>query len=279
MANTSVDGRHGPIPVRVYAPSAAAAAAQRRAPFVWIHGGGFISGGLDQPESHAIAHAIAATERTVVTVDYRLVAPFNLFRRPKPGPLPGVRFPVPLDDVTDAFNSVLAQSTTGAATLGGASAGACLAAAVALRLRDQGATGPSRLVLAYGTFHAALPTPSSQLASRLRGRHGILRLRPGTVERMNRNYAGTPAAMTNPHAFPGGADAEGLPPTLLLDADRDSLRASGEAFAAELAAAHVPVEHHVIPGTVHGFLNRPNRPHFRAAIDIIVKYLNKNAAG
>ncbi len=85
--------------------------------------------------------------------------------------------------------------------------------------------------------------------------------------------------MTNPHAFPGGSDVEGLPPTLVLDADRDSLRASGEAFAAELAAAHIPVEHHVIPGTIHGFLNRPNRPHFRTAIDIIVKYLTDNAAG
>lgn len=40
--------------------------------------------------------------------------------------------------------------------------------------------------------------------------------------------------MADPFAFPGGHDLSGMPPTLVLDADRDSLRASGERFATEL---------------------------------------------
>jgi acetyl esterase/lipase len=88
---------------------------------------------------------------------------------------------------------------------------------------------------------------------------------------MNRNYAGSPEALRE--AFPGGGELAGLPPTLVLDADRDSLAASGEAFAAELAAAGVEVEHRIVPGTRHGFLNRPERPPFRLGIDAVTGWL------
>lgn len=80
-------------------------------------------------------------------------------------------------------------------------------------------------MLAYGTFHATLPEISRQLRTRLSGRHGLLQFRSGTVERMNRNYVGSVDAMTDLFAFPGGLHFAGLPPTLLHNADRDSLRA------------------------------------------------------
>ncbi|MFB4303860.1 alpha/beta hydrolase fold domain-containing protein [Actinomadura sp. NTSP31] len=268
VENISVDGKHGAVPVRVYARQAGGT------PLLWVHGGAFCGGSIDMAESHAVACAIARAGRTVVTVDYRRVPPCNWLRRPKPGSLPGVRFPVPLDDVSDAFLWVRKQSPTGDAVMGGASAGACLAAAATLRFRDHGAPLPSRLALAYGTFHPRLPSRSAQLASRLRGRHGIVQFRPSTVERMNRNYAGSPEAMTNPYAFPGGAGLEGFPPALLLDADRDSLRASGEAFAAELAAARVPVVHRVVAESAHGFLDKPSRRHFATGIGILVGWLS-----
>ncbi|HLT66261.1 MAG TPA: alpha/beta hydrolase fold domain-containing protein [Microbacterium sp.] len=49
-------------------------------------------------------------------------------------------------------------------------------------------------------------------------------------------------------------------PDLVLDADRDSLRVSGEAFARELAAAGVVMRYVVVPDTSHGFLDRPAEP-------------------
>ena len=48
-----------------------------------------------------------------------------------------------------------------------------------------------------------------------------------------------------------------LPPTVIVNADADDLRASGEEFAEQLAAAGVTVVESVQPGTVHGYMNRP----------------------
>ncbi|ODT41133.1 MAG: hypothetical protein ABS62_06980 [Microbacterium sp. SCN 70-200] len=49
--------------------------------------------------------------------------------------------------------------------------------------------------------------------------------------------------------------------------DRDSLRASGQSFARELAAAGVATEHVVVPETRHGFLDRLADGAFEIGID------------
>lgn len=257
-----VRGRHGGIPVRRYGDGPTG--------LVWLHGGGFSYGDLHMPESDAVARALAAVGQCVIAVDYRLAPRWSWIREPQPGTLPGIRYPVPLDDVVDVISLVGSER---ALAVGGASAGACLAAAAALRLRDEGTSQIERLVLAYGTFHAALPPISEALSARLRGRHGLLQFRYRTVHQMNRNYAGSADAMDASYAFPGGKPLVGLPPTLVLDADRDSLRSSGEAFAGELASAGVPVRHAVITGSRHGFFNRPGRPEFAEAIASVTRFL------
>ncbi|WP_083887711.1 alpha/beta hydrolase fold domain-containing protein [Nocardia asiatica] len=80
---------------------------------------------------------------------------------------------------------------------------------------------------------------------------------------MNRNYVGD-EDLLNSGAFPGGRDVSGLPPALMLDADHDTLRASGERFAAELAAG-VPVSYTVVPHSWHGYLDRAQLNGFRLA--------------
>ncbi|HET6711291.1 alpha/beta hydrolase, partial [Amycolatopsis sp.] len=195
------------VPVRCYAPPRGTGEA---APLVWLHGGAFAWGDLDMAEADAVASAIAGTGRAVVSVDYRRVPAFSWVRKLPPGKPAGVRFPVPVDDVIDVFSWVRARSVDGRVGLGGASARACLAATAAIRLRDEGQPGPDRLVLAYGTFHAALPAPSARLASRLRGWHRLRQFTPGVVDKMNRNYAGSPEALRD--AFPGGGELAGLPP-------------------------------------------------------------------
>jgi acetyl esterase len=271
VTDHTVAGQGAEVPVRVYGRPLA----EVDVPFVWLHGGAFMSGGLDQRESHAVALAVAATGRTVVTVDYRLVPRVSFVRAPRGDVLPpGTRFPAPLLDVLDAVEWTARQSRSGEVVLGGASAGACLAVAAAVRLRDHGAAVPPALVLAYGTFHAALPPMPPHLQARLRGVHGLIQFDARTVERFNRNYAGSPAAMTDPHAFPGGHDLTGLPATLMVDADRDTLAASGETFAGELHRAGVDVERHVVAGSRHGFLDRPSTPHFAAGVDLVAQWLD-----
>jgi acetyl esterase/lipase len=50
---------------------------------------------------------------------------------------------------------------------------------------------------------------------------------------------------------------EGLCPVLVLNAEYDPLRASGEAFTAALAVAGVDVRQVTGRGLLHGFLNQP----------------------
>jgi xylan 1,4-beta-xylosidase len=263
----ALPGRHGPIPIRRYVPRGP----EHPMPLVWAHGGAFSYGDLDMPESDAVARAIAGLGRTVIAVDYRRVPRWSYWRAPKPGTLPGVRFPVPVEDVVDAVDAIRAEF--GAVMLGGASAGACLAAAATLHRARQGLPGPAGLVLAYGTLHAELPPISDELRARIRGRHGFAQFRPSTVLRMNRNYAGRPEAMDDEFAFPGGHDLHGMPRTLVIDADRDSLRASGGRFAAELRDASVATTYRVVEGSTHGFLNRPADPEFDRGIAEIGRWL------
>lgn len=269
ITDQKVTGRHGPIPIRRYEPLKGS---NRTRTLVWVHGGAFSHGGLDQRESHAVAVALARRGINVVAVDYRRVPAWSWFRDAPQTPLEGIRYPAPLDDVIDVFHAVSESHAN--VVLGGASAGACLSAATALRLVHESPTAaPADLILAYGTFHSALPPVSEELRNRVRGLRGLAQFRPETVRRMNHNYAGSRAAMTEPYAFPGGHNLAGMPSALLLDADHDVLRASGSAFGAELIAAGSEIDYRIIHGSTHGFLDRPGKPAFNRAIEIIASRL------
>lgn len=48
-------------------------------------------------------------------------------------------------------------------------------------------------------------------------------------------------------------DVSWLPPTLIIIAEHDLVRAEAQVFAERLRTAGVQVESYVVPGTVHGF--------------------------
>ncbi|MDR0849184.1 MAG: alpha/beta hydrolase [Propionibacteriaceae bacterium] len=270
IENREVAGRHGPIPVRDYAPEGRQAA---KPMLVWLHGGGFISGGLDQKESDSFARAIAETGRQVLAVDYHLVPRWPTLGKFRLTPSPN-RYPVPVDDVVD----VICDSATGADkgfVLGGASAGACLAVTATMRLRDQNRPLPKALVLAYGAFHANLPPIPAHIAARTSGLHKLTQFSPKIIHDMNLNYAGSEEALATPGPFPAGGDLTGLPTSLFLNSDRDTLRASGEAFAQELKAAGVSTTQEVVADTPHGFFNLPKRDGFAEGIRHVVEFLTQ----
>lgn len=259
-----VDADH-PVPVLDDEPHRPTAAT----PLVWLHGGGWVTGGLDAGESVVVARELASRGRRVRTVDYRL-APLLGLASPRIAPSPH-RFPAALDDVVHASSDLAGSGA--AIAIGGASAGAAVAASAALRLDAAGAR-PRAMVLAYGALHAALPprTPSGGL-----GLLGIVTPQWAArwmYARFASNDVGASLADAE-HAFVRGANLARLPATLVLDADHDPLRASGDAFARELSAAGTIAERHVEPSAWHGFLSRVGTRAFDAAIDRIAAWLDR----
>ncbi|PZE36777.1 alpha/beta hydrolase [Curtobacterium sp. MCSS17_006] len=263
VADERIDGPHGPVPVRRYRPLNQSASVGPPT-LVWVHGGGFFRGDLDLPESDAVARALAERGLPVVTVDYRL------------GPLPGLpwlgrggsrgrrRAPHARDEIVAVLRHLHDEAPSAGLLLGGASAGACLAASAV-------ATAPplAGLVLTYGFFHARLPR--DRAVQRLVRGHRRLTHAPLLLDLSNRAYAGgRPTAV-----YPASADLDGFPRTLLIDAERDVMRASGERFADELAAAGIEVERHVLPDSRHAFLNRPGTRDFDDTIERIVDWADR----
>jgi acetyl esterase/lipase len=73
-------------------------------------------------------------------------------------------------------------------------------------------------------------------------------------------------------AFPALAALDGLCPALVINAEYDDLRASGEAFSAALALASVDVRQVQVKTMLHGFLNlAANLEPVSAALDLIAR--------
>ena len=261
-----VPGRHGEVRVREYLPADEVAGPR----LVWVHGGAWVVGTLDEREAHQVSLRVAAAGFPVTSVEYGLVPMFPVVGplRLRPSPF---RYPVSQDQVMDAWLD--AHATHGGPMwLGGASAGACLAAGVALRLRDGEGPTPDGLAFLYGLFHGVLPPTSSALRRRLFGLPD-LRVMQEMVRRAAVNHAGTADSLDNPHIFPGLGDLAGLPPVRLLNADRDILRASAENFAHRLTLADVPHEGWYLPNTTHGYLARPESEAFELGTRAIASWL------
>ena len=243
ITDLAAPGPDGDVPVRVYeAPGRAVDAPC----LVWMHGGAFQMGDLDMLEAHAVAAEVAHRwGAVVVSVDYRLV--------------PAVRYPAPLDDCVTvvrwlaAGNDAVAVDPTRIA-VGGASAGANLATATALRARDEGGPPLRALCLAYPALHRDLPPPSDEVAQLISELPPLAQLAPYR-EAIFRAYLGDAYDDPPRYAVPGVAEVTGLPPVAIAIAEYDDLRPSGEAFADRLRTQGVVVDEWVETGAAHGYLN------------------------
>ena len=102
-----------------------------------------------------------------------------------------------------------------------------------------------------------MPSPSASLAATLAELPPLFHATAGEDNPLAVNYLGGPLSSADGYAFAAGAILDGLCPTLVLNAEYDHLRASGEAFTAALATAGVDVCQVTIRGMLHGFLNLP----------------------
>ena len=263
----SAPGPHGPVPVRIYSPSAEVPVG---APcLVWLHGGGFIGGDLDMHEADWTAREVCvAAGAVVVSVDYRLA-------------VGGVCYPVPHDDTVAAVTWVRDRAEElgvdpARITIGGASAGGNLTAGAAVRLRDRDGWVPAALALVYPVLHARVPPPPPSLAAALAELPAVFRSSPGEERPLTENYLGGPLSSADGYAFAANAILDRLCPTLVLNAEYDNLRPSGEAFTAALALAGVDVLQLTVRGMLHGFLNLPAEVEpVRRCLDLIAETVTR----
>ncbi|WP_418274982.1 alpha/beta hydrolase [Isoptericola jiangsuensis] len=291
VTDRTVAGPHGDLRLRLYRPADGVTPV---AGIVWAHGGAFYRGDLDMHEAEGVARALAARGVVVVSVDYALVPPFEGAGRAPAQPARAVRFPVPSHEMAFAYawaTSADLGVDPHCWSIGGASAGGNLAAGASLRLRDaaagvpdvapapSGTTAPvpRSVVLAYPVAHHELPAASDELLAKVRTISPDESFPPPRTRAMNDNYLGHDRGPDSPYAFPGGQDLRGLPPTMVVTSDRDVLRATGEAYAAELAAAGTDVLLVREDGTRHGHLNQPQDPGCGRSIARIAAWLTTAA--
>jgi acetyl esterase len=229
-------GPGGELPVRVYRPPGTG-------PFpalVYLHGGGWVLGGLDTHDGtcRALARAVPCV---VVSVDYRLA--------------PEHPFPCAAEDAWAATRHVAANAAAfgaepGRIAVGGDSAGGNLAAVVALMARDRGGPSLVHQLLVYPVIDAAMDTPSYR-----ENAEGYF-LTADAMAWFWGHYVPDPAARRNPYASPlRAADLAGVAPAQVLTAEFDPLRDEGETYAARLRAAGVPVTLRRFDGMIHGFFS------------------------
>ncbi len=225
------------IPVRIYTP-------RGRPPFpvlVYFHGGGWVLGDIGTHDALCCSITNSAG-CAVVSVGYRLA--------------PEHKYPAAVLDAYAATEWVFGQGgvfggDAARVAVGGDSAGGNLAAVVALKARDQAAFRPVFQLLIYPITDFRLDTPSYG-----ENAQGYMLTRDD-MEWFWRSYLPDERSGRQPYASPLRAeDLGGLPPALVITAEYDPLRDEGEAYAARLRQAGVPVTLTRYDGMIHGFLRR-----------------------
>ncbi|HEU5007579.1 MAG TPA: alpha/beta hydrolase [Jatrophihabitantaceae bacterium] len=225
--------RGGTIPVRVYRPKGAGPLPAH----VFAHGGAFFAGSIGELDGLCGEYARDA-RCAVFSVGYRLA--------------PEHRWPTAAEDMYAVLEWVAAHANDldvdgDRLSIGGASAGGAVAAAVTLMARDRGGPALRFQLLETPVLDLTMSMPSIEhFAS------GYL-LSRAWLRRGYEHYVPDEAQRRDPYASPLFAgDLSGLPPTFVLTAEFDPLRDEGEAYALRLREAGVPVEMVRARGHIHG---------------------------
>ncbi len=221
------------VPARLYLPTTS----QGPLPVVvYFHGGGWLLGSID---SHDVStRRLALTSRcAVLSVGYRR-GPEN-------------RYPTAVNDAVDAVKWVAAGGLGNAVApakvaVAGDSAGGNLATVTTQVLRDEGGPGVRLQLLVYPVTSCDLDTGFDMTYEG----HILYR---DEMQWHQDNYLNQPEERTDPRVSPLLADLSDLPPTAVIVAECDPLRAQCLQYVDALRRDGVAVDVFDAGTLVHGF--------------------------
>jgi acetyl esterase len=226
--DTTVAGRAGPIPVRMFVPHDAGPHW-----IVYFHGGGGIIGSIRASEP--VTRLLAAQTRCIVaSVEYRLG--------------PEHRHPAAIDDACSAWDALVARAPDGRIAVAGDSFGGFLSAHVDHHTLATGARRPDLQVLIYPAVDMTQSSPSIERLA-----DGYLLTR-SMIQWFRGNYLnpGDDRRAVSPMFWP---DLRRSAPAVLATAGYDPLVDEGDRYADMLRAAGTAVRHRRYPSLIHGFLS------------------------
>ncbi|MCB2061269.1 MAG: alpha/beta hydrolase [Novosphingobium sp.] len=233
MAET-LDFDIGGVSMRLHRPVDAAGLPA----MLYIHGGGWALFSIDTHDRLMREYA-ARAGIAVIGIDYSLS--------------PEAKFPVALDEVVAALLWIREHAEElsideSRLAVGGDSAGANLAVAACLKLRELGHVPLQAMILNYGAF---APEPKGSYE-----RYGgpAYCLEVPEMDAFWANYVSDPAQLADPLVAPLHADLHGLPPAFIAIAECDILADCNQELAEKLASAGVSVKAVVYHRATHSFL-------------------------
>lgn len=212
-----------------------------RPAYLHIHGGGYVMGSPEMTSDNSIALA-RELGCVVVSADYRLA--------------PETRYPGQIEDCYAALKWLYAHAEELGVdpqriAIGGESAGAGLAAALALLARDR-----KEIPLIFQLLIYPMIDDRTAMRTDIPGHHGEF------IWTRENNYFGWMSLLggepggdhVSPYAAAARArDLSGLPPAFIGVGSLDLFLEEDMNYASRLLRAGVPTELHVYPGAFHGF--------------------------
>jgi acetyl esterase len=226
------------VPIRIYRP---ALDSELRGCLVFFHGGGWVVGNIDRYDAQ-LSQISRKANTVVVSVNYQK-APEN-------------SFPIPFDDCFTTLEWVFENAEnlkidTTKIGVAGDSAGGNLAAAVALKARDEGNIELSYQILLYPCL--SLDFESNSFREYSDG-YGLTR------ENMMwfwQKYIDFEKDSLNPYAVPASAKSlSGVAPAIVVTAEFDPLTDDSRSYIQRLEQEKVEVSYLHLNGMIHGVFNQ-----------------------
>lgn len=232
LSNRFIPGPTADLPIRIYRPSKVS-----ERTIVYFHGGGWVLNFLDIYDA-SLARLANQSGATIISVNYQKA--------------PEHPFPIPFDDCYATLLWVIQNSVElaiDASKLGvaGDSAGANLAAAVALKARDNDIALAFQLLI-YPCNDRDFDTESYRTNATGYG------LSTQAMKWFWQQYLQGDAHNQNPYAVPMQAkDFSNLAPAIVITAEYDPLLSDGERYVELLARDGVVTSYKRYEGMIHGF--------------------------